>query len=279
MDHEQNDVVNITKKYYDSDDAMNFYVRLWGGEDLHLGIYHSPDEDIYKASRRTVEHMARKVNINRDTHVIDLGGGFGGSARYLAKTFGCKVTVVNLSEKENELGRTMNREQGLDGLITILDGNFEDVPVEDNLADIVWSQDAILHSAYKNKVVKEAARILKPGGDFVFTDPMMRDGLDDESVLKPILARIHLKQLGSPDIYKSLATQNGFELVDFENQQSNLTAHYSRVRAILAEKEEEVKGDISQEYIDNMKKGLDHWIDGGKKQYLTWGIFHFSLKS
>jgi sarcosine/dimethylglycine N-methyltransferase len=35
---------------------------------------------------------------------------------------------------------------------------------------------------------------------------------------------------------------------------------------------------VSRQYIDNMKKGLQHWVDGGNKGYLTWGVFHFRKK-
>lgn len=49
------EVLSTTKYYYDSDDAQNFYYKLWGGEDLHLGIYENGDESIREASRSCVE--------------------------------------------------------------------------------------------------------------------------------------------------------------------------------------------------------------------------------
>lgn len=47
--------------YYDSGDADNFYQMIWGGEDIHVGLYESEEEPISEASRRTVEHMASRL--------------------------------------------------------------------------------------------------------------------------------------------------------------------------------------------------------------------------
>ncbi|MEJ2061477.1 MAG: class I SAM-dependent methyltransferase, partial [Gammaproteobacteria bacterium] len=170
------EVVETARSYYNSDDADNFYFHVWGGEDIHIGIYESPADPIAMASRRTVERMAAQVNgLGPDSRVLDVGAGYGGAARYLAKTYGCRVTALNLSEKENTRDREMNHDQGLDHLIDVVDGSFEAIPADDNTFDVVWSQDAILHSGHRDRVVGEIARVLRPGGDLVFTDPMQAD--------------------------------------------------------------------------------------------------------
>ncbi len=267
--------IEIARSYYNSPDAHNFYYRVWGGEDLHLGIYKSADEDIYTASRRAVDRIAGCVDrIDENTKVIDFGGGFSGSARHLAKKFGCHVTVVNLSETENDRGRKMNREQGLNHLIEVVDGSYDAVPFEDGSFDVVWSEDAILHSGNKEKVISEAARLLKPGGDLVFSDPMQTDHCD-EKVLQPVYDRIKLSSLASPATYKELAKKAGLKEVNFEQLQDQLVLHYSRVLEETEKNEEELLEYVSREYLENMKKGLKYWIEGGKADNLTWGIFHF----
>src|SRR5690606_35134166 len=102
---------NVARDYYNSEDADNFYFHVWGGNDIHIGLYNTPDEDIATASRRTVERMASKVEITPETKVLDIGSGYGGAARYLAKTYGCQVTCLNLSEVENKRNREFNKEQ------------------------------------------------------------------------------------------------------------------------------------------------------------------------
>jgi sarcosine/dimethylglycine N-methyltransferase len=267
--------VETAREYYNSQDAHNFYYTIWGGEDLHLGIYETEDEDIYTASRRTIDTMAGYADkLDEHTKVIDLGGGFSGSARHLAKKYGCHVTVLNLSETENERGRKMNREQGLDHLIDVIDGSFDEIPFPDETFDVVWSEDAILHSDNRKKVIQEAARVLKPGGDLIFTDPMQTDDCN-EAVLQPIYDRINLSSLGSPWFYRETCRNAGLKEQAFKEMPEHLINHYARVHDETEQNENKLEGKVSREYIDNMKKGLKNWVKGGKEGNLTWGIFHF----
>ncbi len=62
---------------------------------------------------------------------------------------------------------------------------------------MVWSQDALLHSGDRGRVLQEVARVLKPGGEFVFSDLMQSDTCP-QGVLQPILDRLLLKDMASP---------------------------------------------------------------------------------
>lgn len=261
--------------YYNSEDADAFYSAVWGGEDIHIGLYKTPDEDIATASRRTVETMAaRLTNLNTHSRVLDLGAGFGGAARFLAGRYGCPVVALNVSEVENDRNRSLNRAQGLDHLIDVVDSSFEDIPYEAASFDIVWSQDAMLHSGNRNRVVEEVARVLKPDGEFIFTDPMQTNDCS-EDVLEPILQRIHLQTLGSPRFYRQLTKRVGLEEIGFIDLTDHLILHYSRVLRETENREDRLTRDISPDYLEHMKKGLRHWIDGGRQGHLCWGIFHF----
>jgi sarcosine/dimethylglycine N-methyltransferase len=270
------DVVSTAREYYNSDDADNFYFHIWGGEDIHIGLYQSDSEPISPASRRTVANMAELcTRLGPEAKVLDVGAGYGGAARYLAREYGCSVVALNLSEKENERDREMNREQGLDHLIEVVDGSFESIPYPDEHFDIVWSQDAILHSGERQTVVREVARVLKPGGEFIFTDIMQVDGVDAD-VLQPIYDRIHLTNLGSLSFYEKAARDEGLRKVGFHDHSHQLPRHYARVLRETEEREDEIRAHVSQDYIDRMKAGLQHWVNGGKNGYLQWGILHFS---
>ena len=268
-------VVETARTYYNSDDADNFYFHVWGGEDIHIGIYDTADEAIADASRRTVERMAALVpGLGPDTRVLDMGAGYGGAARGLAGRFGCRITALNLSERENARHREMNREQGLDHLIEVVDGSFETVPSPDARYDLVWSQDAILHSGRREQVIAEVARVLRPGGRFVFTDPMQADDCP-LGVLEPVLARIHLDSLGSIATYRAAAARYGLAPIEVIEMTDNLVTHYSRVREDLIQARETLGGKVSDAYIDRMIAGLGHWVDAGTSGYLRWGILHF----
>lgn len=269
------DVVETARQYYNSEDADNFYYHIWGGEDIHIGLYDNADTKIAKASRRTVIRMAEMLDgLGVDKRVIDLGSGYGGSARYLANTYGCQVTALNLSETENERNRTMSAEQGLAQQIDVIDGSFEQIPAADSQYDFAWSQDAILHSGHRRQVIKEVARILKPGGVLIFTDPMQADNCPS-GVLQPVLDRIHLDSLGSFKFYQDAAIAAGLEAAETVDLTPHLITHYSRVRDELKQQRTSLAGRVSEEYIDRMLKGLGHWVEAGEKGYLAWGIMKF----
>ena len=275
MATETSDAVQTAREYYNSEDADGFYSTIWGGEDIHIGIYESPWDSISAASRRTVEHIASRLNKPGEaTRVLDIGSGYGGAARFLAKSYGCRVSALNLSDLENETARRLNKEQGLDEQIEVIDGSFQEIRHPDDTFDAVWSQDALLHSGDRKQVVEEVARVLKPDGQFLFTDPMQADDCP-EGVLQPILDRIHLESLGSPSFYRETAKQAGLEPVAFDDLTPHLVTHYARVLEETENRADELDGAVSPAYTERMKKGLRHWIEGGKKGYLAWGIFEF----
>ncbi len=257
------------------DDADNFYAIIWGGEDIHIGLYETEGEPIIDASHRTVRQLAKCLGeIGPQHKVLDIGSGYGGAARYLADTFGCTVTALNLSEKENERARQCNLDRGLNNKIIVVDGSFESIPTDDQSFDIVWSQDAILHSGNREKVLQEVTRVLKPGGRFVFTDPMQTDDCP-EGVLDPVLDRIHLSTLGSPKFYRDTLSANGLTEVSFEEYSWQLVNHYRSVLQETKRRQQELERLVSSEYIQRMKNGLVHWIEAGEKGHLCWGIFVF----
>ena len=270
-------LADVAEKYYDSKNADEFYHTVWGGEDIHIGMYEKPNSPIIReASKITVSKMADELGgVTAATNILDIGAGYGGAARYLAKRFGCKVTCLNLSEVENRRNKIKNQEQNLDHLIEVVKGNFEELPFKDGSFDLVWSQDAILHSGHKDKVFQEVARILRKGGQFVFTDPMQSDDCP-EGVLQPILDRIHLNQLGSVKMYKALAQEVGLSPIKMIEMPEQLVNHYSSVLNNLSKEEATLLSNgCEQEYVDKMKMGLKHWIKGGNSNYLNWGILKF----
>ncbi|WSA97073.1 methyltransferase domain-containing protein [Streptomyces sp. NBC_01795] len=276
--------VSTARSYYNSPDADAFYSSVWGGEDIHVGIYEGPQEPIADASRRTVERLASGLGLGKESTVLDLGSGFGGSARYLAETFGCRVQALNLSEVENQRHKELNSIRDLTDRIEVVDGSFESIPFPDSSVDVVWSQDAFLHSGDRLRVLEEVRRVLKPGGSLVFTDPMAADGTET-SAIQPILDRIHLDDMGSPGFYTRELTRLGFAPVPhegagggFEDLRTQLVTHYGRVLEETERQEAEgLAAKVSSEYLAQMKKGLTHWVDGGEQRQLTWGIFRFTL--
>ncbi len=273
------DLVDITKNYYDSKDADEFYFHVWGGEDIHIGIYEDPEDTIKEASRKTVQAMlAVGPKISKKFKILDIGSGYGGAARYLASEFGCSVDCLNLSETENKRNIELTKAAGLEDLITVTTGNFEQIPFDRESFDLVWSQDALLHSNKKEKVFWEVARVLNRGGRFLFTDPMQNDDCP-EGVLKNVLARIHLEEMGSVKTYRRLARSADLERVFIKEMPEQLVNHYTKVLSVVKDKYDDLITKSSKAYIDNMMKGLQHWINAGEKGYLNWGILQFQKRN
>ena len=122
-------VTETTEAYYDSSEADAFYAAIWGGNDIHIGIYERDDDSVHAASSRTVAAMASRVRgVIDGLRVLDLGSGYGGSARTLAGLFGCRVDCLNLSQVQNERNRELCLDTGLDGKIEVIHGSFEAMP-------------------------------------------------------------------------------------------------------------------------------------------------------
>jgi len=271
--------VETAEAYYDSTEADAFYQTIWGGQDIHIGIYSGDDEPIASASRRTVETMAGRLGeIGATTRVLDLGAGYGGSARYLAERFGCHVTCLNLSETQNALNRTLTGKAGLTERVRVVHGDFENIPEPDASFDIVWSQDAILHSGDRTRVLDEVRRVLTDGGQFIFTDPMQSDDCPD-GVLQPILDRIQLSTLASFAFYRAELGKRSFDEAAIEPLTDQLRTHYARIGQELKDNYDNAVDRSGQDYVDNMITGLQHWVDGADRGYLAWGIMDFRLAS
>ena len=265
------DIRDVAESYYDSDDADTFYSTIWGGEDLHVGIYEAT-HDIRTASDAIVDRMADKLDIAPGARIIDFGAGYGGAMRRVVRRTGAKAVCLNISETQNDRNRLLVRRAGLSGDIAVRHGVFEDVPEPDASFDVVWSQDSILHSGDRAKVLQEAHRVLKPGGTLIFTDPCQADDVGP-GVLQPVYNRLQLRDLGSARFYREAAEGAGFVLVEQEERTADLRTHYARVLEELVANTDKLRdAGVSAQYIDNMAVGLEHWVKAADAGNLWWGI-------
>ncbi len=264
-----------TEAYYDSDAADSFYSEIWGGNDIHIGIYGHGSDSVRAASSRTVATMATRLSdLGHDIRALDLGAGYGGAARYLAALYECRVDCLNLSQVQNETNRRMCEEAGLASRVRVVHGSFESIPADEDTYDVVWSQDAILHSGARERVLAEIARVSAPGAQLVLTDPMQTDDCPPD-VLQPVFDRIHLDSLASPGFYRKNLQALGFEELSWTPMPEQLRRHYATVAAELDARREEMRERCGDEYVGRMREGLQHWVDAADRGHLTWGIFHF----
>ncbi|MBC6472037.1 MAG: methyltransferase domain-containing protein [Hormoscilla sp. GM102CHS1] len=265
--------------HYNSENARNLYEIAIGSDTLNLGIYEDdPDRPIAEAMAKTTEWMAEQAeNLNADFRVLDLGAGYGPAARHLAGKYGCHVTCLNISEEQNQENERRNRERSLDNLIDIVFGNFKEIPFDDASFDLVWSQDALFHTDGQDRVLEEAYRVLKPGGQLLFMDIMQADDCSD-GALKDSLQRvnIHHERLGSFQSYTSKAQSLGFESIKTIDKSYQLLVHYTKLRDSVIAHYEELSKKCTAEFLESSKNGLCQWVESAEKGMFKWGLFHFS---
>ncbi|MGW1052380.1 SAM-dependent methyltransferase [Streptomyces sp. NPDC002521] len=268
-DHEE-----TTRRYYETSDVDAFYDAVWGGEDIHIGLYAHPGEAIADASRRTVRHAADLVAdlLGPAATVLDLGSGYGGSARALAERFGCRVVALDLSEGHNRRHREANARQGLDGLIEVVTGSLNDLPYAAEDFDVVWSLEVLCHVTDRDRALAEAVRVLKPGGALVFSDIMAAEETPAQAV-RPALSRLGVQSLATVSFYLEQLSALGLK-TGFEERTADLTTHYARLDEEVRRRTTELRTVISPSYLDDLLTNLPLWTDITRRGLLRWGLFH-----
>jgi SAM-dependent methyltransferase len=104
--------------------------------------------------------------------VLDVGGGVGGPARTLAAEFGCRVTVVDLTESFVRAARVLTARLGLDDRVSHVVGDALDLRVEAGGFDVVWTQNSGMNIADKEALYAGFHRVLRPGGLLALQEPM-----------------------------------------------------------------------------------------------------------
>jgi sarcosine/dimethylglycine N-methyltransferase len=220
----------------------------------------------------TNEIMAQAVNLSRDTRVLDLGCGYGSTARYLAANYGCPITATNISENELELAWERTLDAGLEHLIEFEYGDFHDLIYADDSFHVVWSQEAFLHAADKLKVLSEANRVLIPGGTLAFTDILVRSGTPEAD-----RARIY-DRVKSPDMWDLGDYQKALEGLDLdiimtEDWSEHVARSYGWVRDQVVENRENLLRLVDAETIDGTVDALGFWVEAANAGKIGWAMF------
>jgi SAM-dependent methyltransferase len=113
----------------------------------------------------TCEH-AERARIQTGMYVLDLGCGLGGASRYLAAECGCRVAAIDLTPNFIEAARILTARCGLAERIEFRQANALAVPFQAGTFDHVWSYAVTMNIADKERLGREVARVLKPGGRF-----------------------------------------------------------------------------------------------------------------
>ena len=259
-----------TREYYDGP-ADEIYRLIWG-DNLHLGVPCNPECPHPEAMEHTNEIMSGLADLGPAIRVLDLGCGYGSTARYLARSYGCTVTGINISEKELELARLRAAEAGLEHLLSFEQGDFHSLLYENESFDVVWSQEAFLHGADKSLIISEARRVLKSGGTLIFTDIVVRSETP-ASDRERIYDRISSPEMWDSEDYRRCLVDQGFTIREEEDWSVHVARSYSWVRNAVLENREELLRRIESATINRTLDGLGFWVEAANDGKIGWALF------
>jgi arsenite methyltransferase len=114
--------------------------------------------------------------------VLDLGSGAGADVLISARRVGPggRAIGLDMTDEMLELAQANAAEAGVDN-VEFLKGYLEDIPLPDQSVDVVISNCVINLSGDKSKALREAARVLRPGGRFAVSDVIAMPGMDEKT--------------------------------------------------------------------------------------------------
>jgi tocopherol O-methyltransferase len=174
---------NDVADYYDQ--TLIHYKQWWNlkeSQSLHYGMWFEDTKSFTESLHNTNKIMAIHASIADNSHVLDAGCGVGGAALFLAKEFNCDVQGITLSPKQVDFARSAIDKQSLGHLVEISKQDYTKTSFSDNSFDFVWACESSSSAPDKLDFIKEAYRVLKPGGKLILTDFFWpEDGMDDVS--------------------------------------------------------------------------------------------------
>lgn len=157
------------------------------------------------------------ANLSAGEIVLDLGSGGGIDVLLSAKRVGStgKAYGLDMTEEMLTLANENKRKAGVEN-VEFLKGEIEKIPLPDNSVDVIISNCVINLSADKDQVLREAFRVLKPGGRFAVSDVVTRGEIMPE-IRKSVLLWVGcVAGALDEDDYRSKLVSAGFENIEIE---------------------------------------------------------------
>ena len=126
----------------------------------------SAADEFHLGWRAATTELAKGLGLARGMHVLDVGSGIGGPARFFAEIHGCRVTGIDLTEEFVRVAAELTRRCGLDDLVAFRQGSALDLPFGAAMFDAATLIHVGMNIADKARLFENVRRVLKPGALF-----------------------------------------------------------------------------------------------------------------
>jgi cyclopropane fatty-acyl-phospholipid synthase-like methyltransferase len=185
---------------------------VWG-EHVHHGLWTTGREAPEVAARALAERVAREAGVGPGARVVDVGCGYGATARLLASERGARVTGLTLSAAQVAAAPPAER-------VTLLVRDWLENGLDDGAFDAAIAIESLSHMPDKPRVFGELARVVRPGGRVVVVDWLAREragALERRVLLDPICREGALPELLTASDYVALLRGAGLAVTGFDD--------------------------------------------------------------
>ncbi len=218
----------IIQYYKDTENAYKDSWDLNNSLAIHYGYWDSKVKTFPQSLLRMNEVMMETAMIKSTDNVLDAGCGVGGSSIFLATELGCNVKGITLSKRQVQQATEIAKQKGVEQLVDFKTMNYCATDFPDASFDVVWGCESICYAGNKEQFIKEAYRLLKPGGRLVVADGFVSVfENNDNPVIRQWLDGWQVNYLETPQRFEFFMQETGFEYINYRNI-SKEAAHSSR---------------------------------------------------
>lgn len=177
----------------------------------------APLDHFHGRGLKATQEMVALLEPRPGERVLDIGGGIGGPARWIASRFGCHVTSLDLTPEFCRAAEELNAATGLSDRVRVVEGSATDLPFPAAAFDRTYSENVAMNIEDKRRFYAEALRVLRPGGVFAFSHYGTGPRGEPDYPL-PWAAGPATSFLSSPEETRDQVLATGFELIVFSDK-------------------------------------------------------------
>jgi ubiquinone/menaquinone biosynthesis C-methylase UbiE len=222
----------------------------------------APYDHFHGRGLEATEELAQALTVASGDHLLDVGCGIGGPARYFARRFGCRVTGIDLTAEFVEVARQLTRRLGMEAQVRFEQGDALAMPFGDASFAGAYSMNVSMNIADKPALYRELRRVLKAGGWLVLSELAQGPGAAVDYPT-PWAATAAASFLATPEETRAGLEAAGFHIERVEDRTPQAKAYGKRVRAMLERGEkpphravELIHGDVAPAALANMATGM-----------------------